>query len=71
MKYEHMILCLIIPSPDNPGPQLNVMMQPLIEELKYTTVTRRMNLTSGHHTYGQSMISWHMVFSLDGAFMEI
>jgi hypothetical protein len=34
MKYEHMFLCLIVPSPDNPGPQLNVMMQPLIEELK-------------------------------------
>jgi hypothetical protein len=34
MKYEHMFLCLIIPGPDNHGPQLNVMMQPLIEELK-------------------------------------
>jgi hypothetical protein len=34
MKYEHMFLCLIVPSPDNPGPQLNVMLQPLIEELK-------------------------------------
>jgi hypothetical protein len=27
-------LCLIIPGPDNLGPQLNVMMEPLIEELK-------------------------------------
>jgi hypothetical protein len=34
MKYEYMFLCLIVPSPDNPGPQLNVMMQPLIKELK-------------------------------------
>jgi hypothetical protein len=34
MKYEHMFLCLIVPAPDNPGPQLNVLMQPLIEELK-------------------------------------
>jgi hypothetical protein len=34
MKYEHMFLCLIVPSPDNPGLQLNVMMQLLIEELK-------------------------------------
>jgi hypothetical protein len=34
MKYEHMFLCLIVPGLDNPGPQLNVMMQPLIEELK-------------------------------------
>jgi hypothetical protein len=30
MKYEHMFLCLIILGPDKPGPQLNVMMQPLI-----------------------------------------
>jgi hypothetical protein len=34
MKYEHMFLCIIILGPDNPGPHLNVMMQPLIEELK-------------------------------------
>jgi hypothetical protein len=34
MKYEHMFLYLIIPGLDNPGPQLNVMMQSLIEELK-------------------------------------
>jgi hypothetical protein len=34
MKYEHMFLCLIVSGPDNPEPQLNVMMQPLIEELK-------------------------------------
>jgi hypothetical protein len=34
MKYEHMFLYLIIPGLDNPGPQLNVTMQSLIEELK-------------------------------------
>jgi hypothetical protein len=34
MKYEHMFLCLIVPGLDNPEPQLNVMIQPLIEELK-------------------------------------
>jgi hypothetical protein len=34
MKYEHIFLCLIVPGSDNPGAQLNVMMQPLIEELK-------------------------------------
>jgi hypothetical protein len=34
MKYERMFLCLIVPGPDNLGPQLNVMMQPLTEELK-------------------------------------
>jgi hypothetical protein len=34
MKYEFMFLCLIIPSPDHPGPILNVMLEPLIDELK-------------------------------------
>jgi hypothetical protein len=34
LKYEHMFLCLIVPGSDNPGPQLKVMIQPLIEELK-------------------------------------
>jgi hypothetical protein len=34
MKYEHMFICLIVPGLDNPGPQLNVMLQSLIEELK-------------------------------------
>jgi hypothetical protein len=38
MKYEHMFLCLIVPDPDNPGAQLNMMMQPLIEELKQLSV---------------------------------
>jgi hypothetical protein len=40
-------------------------------ELKHMTVIRSKNSTSRRHTCGQSMISWHMVFSLDGAFMEI
>jgi hypothetical protein len=34
MKYEHMFLCLIVPSSNNHGPQLNVMMKWLIEEFK-------------------------------------
>jgi hypothetical protein len=34
MKYEYMFLCLIIPGPDHPGPSINVMLKPLIEELK-------------------------------------
>ena len=34
MKYEFMFLCLIIPGPKHPGPKLNVMLQPLIKELK-------------------------------------
>jgi hypothetical protein len=34
MKYEYMFLCLIIPGPDHLGACLNVMLKPLIEELK-------------------------------------
>jgi hypothetical protein len=34
MKYEYMFLCLIIPSLDHSGTRLNVMLKPLIEELK-------------------------------------
>jgi hypothetical protein len=34
MKYEFMFLCLVIPGPDHHGTNLNVMLQPLIEELK-------------------------------------
>jgi hypothetical protein len=34
MKYEYMFLCLIIPGPDHPGLHINVMLKPLIEELK-------------------------------------
>jgi hypothetical protein len=33
-KYEFMFLCLIIPSLEAPSPRLNVMLKPLIEELK-------------------------------------
>jgi hypothetical protein len=34
IKYEYMFLCLIIPVPDHPGTCINVMLKPLIEELK-------------------------------------
>jgi hypothetical protein len=34
MKYEYMFLCIIIPGPDHPGTNINVMLKPLIEELK-------------------------------------
>ena len=34
MKYVFMFLCLIIPGPDHPGSWLNVMLKPLIDELK-------------------------------------
>jgi hypothetical protein len=34
MKYEYMFSCLIIPGPDHAGSRINVMLKPLIEELK-------------------------------------
>jgi hypothetical protein len=34
MKFEFMFLCLIVPGPEAPGPRINVMLKPLIEELK-------------------------------------
>jgi hypothetical protein len=34
MKYEYMFPCLIIPGTDHPGPSINVILKPLIEELK-------------------------------------
>jgi hypothetical protein len=34
MKYEYMFLSLIIPCPDHPRININVMLKPLIEELK-------------------------------------
>jgi hypothetical protein len=34
MKYEFMFLCLVISGAYHPGPKLNVMLKPLIDELK-------------------------------------
>jgi hypothetical protein len=34
MKYEYMFLCLIILGPDHLGTRINMMLKPLIEELK-------------------------------------
>jgi hypothetical protein len=34
MKCEFVFLCLIVPGPNHPGPRLNVILKPLIEELK-------------------------------------
>jgi hypothetical protein len=34
MKYEYMFLYFIIPELDHPGPSINVILKPLIEELK-------------------------------------
>jgi hypothetical protein len=34
VKYEYMFMYLIVPGPDHPGTCINVMLKPLIEELK-------------------------------------
>jgi hypothetical protein len=34
MKFEFMFLCLIVPGPKAPGARINVMLKPLIDELK-------------------------------------
>jgi hypothetical protein len=67
MKYEFMFLCLIVPGPDHPGPKLNVMVRPLIDELKLMTLTRSKNAHIGLHICGRFTISWPMVFLPDGA----
>jgi hypothetical protein len=38
MKFEFIFLCLIIPGLEAPGPQINVMLKPLIEELKHLSI---------------------------------
>jgi hypothetical protein len=34
INFEFMFLCLIVPGPKTPSPRINVMLKPLIEELK-------------------------------------
>jgi hypothetical protein len=34
MKFEFMFLCLIIPGPEAPGPRINMILKPSIDELK-------------------------------------
>jgi hypothetical protein len=77
MKYEFMFLCLIIPGPEHPGKRLNVMLKPLIEELKqlWSGVERMIAIRNRNsifelHICGPFMISWPTVSLLDGAAME-
>jgi hypothetical protein len=76
MKYEFVFLCLVIPGPDHPGTKIDVMMRPLIEELKIlwkelrcTIVTRNRISTLGLHFCGRFTILWLMVSLLDGVVM--
>jgi hypothetical protein len=34
MKFEFMFFCVIVPGNKVPGPRINVMLKPLIEEMK-------------------------------------
>jgi hypothetical protein len=69
MKYEFIFLCLIIPGPDYPGKNLNVMLKPLIEELKelwkelgtYDVFKNRYS-NFELRICGRCMTSWRMLF---------
>jgi hypothetical protein len=76
MKFEFMFLCLIVPGLKAPDPRINVMLNPLIEELKQLWIgvegydcykKHKFNLQA---TCGRSMISRRVVFLLVGAFTE-
>jgi hypothetical protein len=69
MKYEHVFLCLVIPSPNHFGTRLNVMLKPLIEELKqFWEESKRMTMTGSKNStfvlriYGRSMILRPTIF---------
>jgi hypothetical protein len=76
LRWPYMFLCLIIPGLDHPGPKLNVMLNPLIDELKelwngdkLMTLIRSRNSHSRLHICHRFMILWPTVFLPDGAFM--
>jgi hypothetical protein len=77
MKYEFIFLCLIIPSPDYPGNKLNVMLKPLIEELKelwkgvetYNVFKKNRYSNFELRICGWCMTSWHILFLLVGVHM--
>jgi hypothetical protein len=70
MKYEYMFLCLIIPGLDHPGSCINVMLKPLIKELKqlwqgveaYDYDQKQKNSTFELHICGRSMFLRRTVF---------
>jgi hypothetical protein len=76
MKYEFIFLCLVILGPDHPGTKIDVMMRPLIEELKilwegveaYDCYKKqKFNLRAAF--CGLFTILWLMVSLLDGVVM--
>jgi hypothetical protein len=76
MKYEFIFLCLIIPGPDYPEKNLNVMLKPLIEELKSfgKVLKHTMFLKNRYSNFelricGRCMTSWRMLFLPVGVHM--
>jgi hypothetical protein len=76
MKYEFMFFCLVIPGLDHPGPKINVMLKPLIDELKelWNGVEaydshKKQKFTHRATYCGQFTISWSTVFLPDRVFM--
>jgi hypothetical protein len=76
MKYEFIFICLIIPSPDHLGKKLNVMLKPLIEELKelwkgveaYNVFKNRYSNFESR-ICGRCITSWPMLFLSVGVHM--
>jgi hypothetical protein len=78
MKYEYMFLCLIILDLDHPGTHINVMLKPLIEELKqlwqgvkaYDYDQKQKKSTFELRICGRSMILVRTIFFQDGVAMD-
>jgi hypothetical protein len=47
-KFEFIFLCLIIPGLEAPGPRINMMLKPLIEELKQLWIGNKFNLRAAY-----------------------
>jgi len=47
MKSEYIFLALVVPGPEHPGKKLNILMQPLVDEL--------LNLWEGVETWDASL----------------
>jgi hypothetical protein len=76
MKYEFIFLCLVIPGLDHPGTNIDVMMRPLIEELKILwegveayDCYKKQKFNLRVEFCGLFTILWLMVPLLDGVVM--
>jgi hypothetical protein len=76
MKHEFIFLCLVVPGPDHPGTKIDVMMRPLIEELKILwegvevyDCYKKQKFNLRAMFFGLFTILWLMVYLLDGVVM--